>query len=106
MKPNQIDIIPKLQEWERVSIDYRKEFDAFCAVFGQAVDSPFIEMLAHLYLAYTGTIAREVGDDSEWLLWHFYENDMGKKRLQVISRSGDKKIDVSSIDDLAEVICW
>jgi hypothetical protein len=55
------------------------------------------------YAAYTNAVSLLVGDEGDWLNWFAWENDFGKKELQVGFSDGHK-LAVKAVEDLLFVI--
>ena len=68
-------------------------------------EAPIALAMGRMWDAYSACVAREVGDESDWLDWYCWENAMGAKGLTVTSTSG-KTIKVRTVAHLARVICY
>jgi hypothetical protein len=88
------DIAPRLLEWQRIYGQWQAQYEA-----------PIALAVGQMWDAYTAAVAREVGDENDWLEWYCWENDMGAKGLEVTSTSGEP-IKVKTVAHLARVICY
>ena len=105
MRKKPADIAPRLLEWQRVHDAWKAQYDALHALTGCGPEAPIAAAMGQMWDAYTNAVAREVGDQSEWLAWYCWENDMGAKGLEVTSIDG-KTIKVKTVAHLARVICY
>lgn len=99
------DILPTLKEWESIYRDWQVQYATLNALTKCGPDAPITLAIGRMWDAYSNAIAREVGDENDWLDWYCWENDMGAKGLEVTSTSG-KTIKVKSLAQLARVICY
>lgn len=105
MKKKPKDIAPRLLEWQRMYDDWQAQYTALQALTKCGPEAPITLAMGRMWDAYTACLAREVGDESEWLEWYCWENEMGAKGLEVTSTSG-KTIKVTTVAHLARVICY
>jgi hypothetical protein len=105
MKRKPADILPRLQEWQRRHDDWQAQYQALQALTKCGAEAPLALAMWLMWEAYTACLAREIGDESEWLDWYCWENDMGTNGLEVTSNSG-KTIKVRTVAHLARVICY
>lgn len=105
MKRKPSDILPTLKDWESIYRHWQVQYDALNALTKCGPDAPITLAMGRMWDAYSNLIAREVGDENDWLDWYCWENDMGAKGLEVTSTSG-KTIKVKTVAHLARVICY
>lgn len=99
------DIIQRLTEWQRIYDQWQAQYEALQALTRCGPEAPIALAMGQMWDAYSRAVAREVGDENDWLEWYCWENDMGAKQLEVKSTSG-KKIKVRGLAQLARVICY
>ena len=99
------DIMPRLLEWQRIYGLWQTQYEALQALTKCGPEAPIALAMGQMWDAYTNAVAREVGDQNDWLDWYCWENDMGEKGLEVTSTSG-KTIKVKTVAHLARVICY
>ena len=99
------DIAPRLLEWQRIYDQWQTQYQALQALTKCGPEAPIAAAMGQMWDAYTDALARELGDDNDWLGWYCWENDMGAKGLEVTSTSG-KTIKVKTVAHLARVICY
>jgi hypothetical protein len=104
-RPKPADILPRLEEWQRVYADWMAQYQALQALTRCGPEAPIALAMGRMWDAYTACLAREVGEERAWLDWYCWENDMGAKGLEVTSTSG-KTIKVRTVAHLARVICY
>lgn len=105
MRKKAAEIVPTLEVWQRVYNDWQAQYEALQALTRCGPEAPIALAMGRMWDAYTNAVAREVGDNNEWLDWYCWENDMGAKGLEVTSTSG-KTIKVRNVRQLARVICY
>ena len=99
------DIAPRLLEWQRIYGQWQAQYEVLQALTKCGPEAPIALAMGHMWDAYTAAVAREVGDENDWLEWYCWENDMGAKGLEVTS-TGGKTINVKTVAHLARVICY
>ena len=104
-KKKPADIAPRLLEWQRIYDQWQVQYEALQALTKCGPEAPIALAMGKMWDAYTDAVAREVGDDSDWLQWHCWDNEMGARGLEVQATSG-KKIKVRTVAHLARVICY
>lgn len=96
------DMLPLLAQWAARHAELSAQMDALAAPFGGDATGPLFDAVWRTWDAYTDQLAARVGDQAEWLSWYCNENDMGRKRLAVIS--GTRSLQVRTVRQLATVI--
>jgi len=99
------DIAPRLLEWQRIYDQWQTQYQALQTLTKCGPEAPIAAAMGKMWDAYTDALARDLGDDNDWLCWYCWENDMGAKGLEVTSTSG-KTIKVKTVAHLARVICY
>ena len=95
------DKLKALQVWEQVTKAVDKQFGDFEKLFG-FVESPFTDALFRMQSEYTEAVAKNVGDDSDWLNWYQFENAMGAKGYEA-GIVGDMR-EIKTLEDLLWLI--
>lgn len=93
-----------LKQWEN---DYKllsESWDHLEKSIGAEHDSPLGRATWGLFDNYTDSIAKLVGDKSDWLVWYCWCNAMGKNHGGVKLSANDFPMLVGSLEDLLEVI--
>ena len=99
------DIMPRLLEWQRIYAQWQAQYEALQALTKCGPEAPITLAMGQMWDAYTNSVAREVGDNNDWLDLFCWDNDMGSKGLEVTSPIG-KTIKVKTLAHLARVICY
>lgn len=92
-----------LQEWVdcvRRADDLR---DTVAATFGTNPESKFDDAIEQNLQAYTRMVAKQVGDEGEWLDWYRFENDFGEKGLEAGPNNAPHR-KICNIEDLLWLI--
>ena len=105
MKKKPAGIVPMLTAWQQRYTDWKAQYDALHALTKCGPEAPIALAMGRMWDGYTNAVAQIVGDESEWLDWYCWENEMGAKGLEVTSTSG-KTIKVRNVQQLARVICY
>lgn len=77
------EMLPHLQRWADAMQAADKMEAELLAPLGLQPESPLRSGLWSLQDALTATTADLVGDQWQWLSWHYAENDMGRKGMEV-----------------------
>ncbi len=93
-----------LREWKNLYVLAEKQYVGLKDVCGSGVENPITTLTYDILGKYTKLVSEKVGDEQEWLDWFVWENDLGKKCLQVSLYDGILSIKVKSIEDLLFVI--
>lgn len=67
-----------IAEWQQTMEELEEHQNKLADMFRCAFDAPLFEAIAAMQSKYTKAVARSVGDESEWLLWYWMDNDMGR----------------------------
>ena len=95
------DKLKALRQWERATLEMDKQLSGFEQLFG-FTECPFIDAVYDLQLKYTKAVAKNIGDDSDWLNWYQFENGMGKKCLS--AGYDDDMREIKTLEDLLWLI--
>lgn len=95
------DKLKALQVWEQVTKAVDKQLGDFEKLFGVA-ESLFTDAVCQMMYEYTEAVAKNVGDDSDWLNWYQFENGMGKKCLS--AGYDDDMREIKTLEDLLWLI--
>jgi len=84
--------IELLKRWERAWA-LLEEQSIKLNDMGLSPDSDLLNAMWHCFTEYTELVAQQIGDDNEWLMWYWLENDFGDgDSVASIGDSGTKKI--------------
>lgn len=86
-----------LQEWQKTITATDSQISALRAVLGMS-DCALYESIRQMQCRYTESVARNVGDKSEWLEWFWLENEMGARGHEAGVDDDMRKI--KTLDDL------
>ena len=100
--PDREATIALLTDWQKHHAAMDRLFKGFAMYVGLEVEGPMFETVYSLFIAYTVTLAVEVGDLGGWLEWHFSENDMGAGKMQ--AGYDGQLIAIESLGDLCRLI--
>lgn len=81
---------------------YEKLLESVSSIFSFCPESPFLEIYGRMIDNQIRLVSKLMEDKYEYLSWFIFENDLGKKSFEV--SWDDKKIPVTDIDTLLEVI--
>lgn len=96
------DMLPKLEAWNALYLQLNAQAEALHNLTLAAPESPLVTALWSIWEAYTITLAENLSDQGEWLLWYWLECDMGTNPMAV-TLSG-KDLRVRTLRHLARVI--
>lgn len=96
------EMLPHLQRWADAMQAADKMEAELLDPLGLQPESPLRSGLWSLQDALTATTADLVGDQWQWLSWHYAENDMGRKGMEV--QVNGKTFKVETLDHLAQAI--
>lgn len=99
---NSVERLDLLNVWAQHVSHYEGIAAQLEPMFGTVADMPLYEKITDLLVAYTESISTLVGDNSKWLDWFHWENDMGKSSLDVTFDT--TTIKVKTLGDLLAVI--
>lgn len=97
------EIIRVLRGWFGHYQELRTTMDSVQILFGGG-ESKVESVVWQLFEAYTKEIMEKVGDQSNWLYWYIYDNDCGKRKLEVAVSTWSKPKKIKSLNDLAMII--
>lgn len=95
--------IEKLRKWENTIKDGEVAKGNLIKLLGADLESTVLSSITKLQEAFTESVAREVSDTEEWLLWYWRDNHMGLLSGRVGLPGGGAKR-VESLEDLEWVI--
>lgn len=100
--PDREATIALLTDWQKHHAAMDRLFKGFAMYIGLEVEGPMFETVYSLFIAYTVTLAVEVGDLGGWLEWYFSENNMGAGKMQ--AGYDGQLIAIESLGDLCRLI--
>jgi hypothetical protein len=92
-----------LDQWEIRMKEIGSHFERVKNLLGLEPESKTLSLVDELQTEYTKLVAEKVGDDGEWLLWHWLENKMGENVFDAEFKDGEK-IQVETMVDLLTCI--
>ena len=98
------EIATLLQPWLDSYLELERQFAVLESVLGRRDDCPLENAAYLVHDAYTAALAREVGDEGDWLSWYLYENDAGKKGLTAAAPKWRELRPITSLRRLAKLI--
>lgn len=84
--------------WEHIRVNERA-----LDVVIRFSESRFMEDINRMFILYTDTLGKIIGDTKQWMKWYWEECDMGNEPKQVIFPDHETIV-VSTIEDLLIVI--
>ena len=96
------EMLPHLQRWADAMQAADKMEAELLAPLGLSPESPLRAGIWRLQDALTATTADLVGDNWQWLSWHYADNGMGRMGFEV--EAGGKTFKVKTLDHLAQAI--
>ena len=100
--PDREATIALLTDWQKHHAAVEKLMNGIEDTIGLDINGPLFEVVWKLFVAYTVTLAVEVGDYEGWMQWHFAENDMGAGKKQ--AGYDGQLIAIESLGDLCRLI--
>ena len=92
----------EIEDWQETMQNMDAQFNALDRVLGLSYESPFFNAITKMQSKYTKAVARSVGDESDWLLWYWMDNDFGENCLAV--KIDGKELLCSGSADIAAII--
>jgi hypothetical protein len=91
-----------LQYWQTAYKNLDAAFDSLKPALGYLVGGALWDAVWFTFVQYTEILEQLLGDDSGWLSWHCYENDMGAKGYE--AGYGEDLRPIEDLDDLLWLI--
>ena len=91
-----------LTEWQTNMKASESDIEQFIAPLECAPESALYAIPWKLMDAYTKAVAQLVGDQAEWLSWHWSDNEWGEKSLEAGPTENMRQI--KTLDDLVWLI--
>lgn len=80
--------------------------DQIKAIFSPEPEAPYFDANWRMFDAYSRLVAKEVGDEADWLSWFIYENACGEKGFSASSGPGDMMIPIKTVEQLDTMMHW
>lgn len=80
--PDQATSIQMLAEWHQQHDRIMDLMEGINATFGLLPEGPLSETVWGLFDSNTKAIGQLLGDQGDWLIWHYLENDMGAHGME------------------------
>lgn len=97
-------LIERLKEWEKMYNEIKRVHDSLHFVGFMIPESPLYQAIYGSFDRYTDILSEVIGDNHEWLNWYCWENDMGKKELEICPAEDAEWRPIKTIEDLAMII--
>lgn len=81
-----------------------KTFDSLDDLMGSSPDSKIYTVVWAGFEAYTKTVSLAIGDNFDYVSWHIWDNNCGKRGLDVSWDNNTRKVFVKTAKDLIKVI--
>lgn len=91
-----------LKLWQKLKGDNDLAYQLLKAATGCEPESPVAGAMFILFDAYTDLLAKLLGDESEWLSWYAWDNQMGKRGMSAGYTGSTKRI--KTLKDLLGLI--
>lgn len=91
-----------LQNWQTAYKNLDAVFNSLKLALGVLCEGSLWDAVWFTFERYTEVLAELVGDDSGWLNWYCYENDMGAKGYR--AGYGENLRPIEDLDDLLWLI--
>lgn len=99
---NKRQTIEAIEHWQELVQALERRLDALYELVGGDYGSPLGDGMEKIVDAYTALLAREIGDDKDWLQYWRLECEWGKRPRKV--KIDGKERTIASVQDLAGVI--
>jgi len=73
-----------IAEWQETMEELEEHQNKLADFFRCAFDAPLFEAIAAMQSKYTKAVAQSVGDENDWLLWYWMDNDFGRGKLNAV----------------------
>lgn len=73
-----------IAQWQETMEELDDQQNKLADLFRCAFDAPLFEAIANLQSKYTKAVSKNVGDQWDWLLWYWLDNDMGRGVLNAV----------------------
>jgi len=92
-----------LEDWKRNHDQIEKLCDSVHAIFGHMPETKFYETVWESFGYHTLALSAALGDESDWLNWYQFDNEMGKNPHDA-SPPGGKMRKVKTLAQLLKII--
>lgn len=96
--------LEQLEKWQAKCFALDAAFASLQCVTAAAPESPLADAIFTMLDAYTGTLARHIGDKGEWLDWWRYEASHGERPFEAKAASWSVARKIETLADLAALI--
>lgn len=73
-----------IAEWQETMEAMEEHQNKLAEFFRCAFDAPLFKSIALMQSKYTKAVAASVGDENDWLLWYWMDNDFGRGSLNAV----------------------
>ena len=99
------EIARALEMWRGRREELDAQLDALRAVLNPTPENPLCDAIEEVFMAYTVSLSKLIGDADDWLIWYWQERQMGRNPSYVIPAAGAAPIHVGrNLRTLARVI--
>ena len=99
---NKAEKLAALQNWQTANKNLDAAFDSLKPALGVLCEGTLWDAVWFTFERYTEILAQLLGDDSGWLNWYCYDNDMGETGNK--AGYGENLLPIEDIDDLLHLI--
>jgi len=92
-----------LRQWEGQIAEINSLYKAVDNIFGDYTESKFFNVVSDLAMKYTKTVSDLTGD-TDWLEWHWLENDMGARKMEAKAANWKKMRKITNLEVLCKLI--
>lgn len=96
------EMLPILQSWQDTIKTAEADIARVLGPLGLTPESELYNIPWKLMDAYTNAVSAQVGDHAEWLVWYWFDNEMGARKMEAGYNSKLRKI--KTLRDLAWLI--
>ena len=97
-------ILTELTAWQMQIDQSNKMIDQLITPLMLSPESPLYSAIWSLQGALTMAVAKNVGDESDWMDWFHAENQMGKRAMDACPGTGKPTRKIKTLADLAWLI--
>lgn len=94
------ELVPRLNEWVDIYKEAKQTTDNLYKYLGITVGANQIDIIWRAFEAYTETLAELIGDETDWLMWYYVDNQMGKGKMKARKTTKEKYREVKNLTDL------
>ena len=93
-----------LEEWSNYHAKITEVYDAFTFLFGADSECKALTPMWDMFNSYTDLVAKQVGDEDNWLAWFAWDNYFGDSKLEAGATNWKKPRPIKTLKDLLDLI--